>query len=432
MGLMRLFISCVTREFGSYRADLRDLLTSAECEVRIQDDFDNGPGTLLEKLNGYIAECDAVIHLIGDGAGVRAKPAEVRWLRGKYTDFPSALPELKKLLKPNSCPFTYTQWECYLALYHCVPCYVYLADGGSRREAEWAPSVDDAKSQQAHIERLRQGGKDRRQESFGDARNIADRFVRSYARDGGLTSARGAGRTTFPRYRKSTSAPHALADRQDEFRRFQWLISDQVDRRALLILGPSDLGKSVLLSAFAGVARRVSLIGVAHGEFKTGLGLNMVLAQMRRDLMALPFRRFDREAGAEGRPEMLHAAFLEDLSESRRPVLIVLDTFEQATEDSKRWVEDHLLPRCCQTQGLRLVIAGTQVPAPSPRFSSLTERLELGPIVDPGHWCSYFRKVLKCQRFPDEHLATLVLAAGGRPRTMHLFLTNLLNAPGQA
>jgi hypothetical protein len=118
---MRVFVSCVSREFGAYRDDLSGALTAATREVKVQEQFQAGGGTLLEKLDHYIDGCDAIIHLVGEGVGAVAKPAEVRWLLDTYHDFSQRLPELASDLDPDNCPFSYTQWECFLALYHRVP-----------------------------------------------------------------------------------------------------------------------------------------------------------------------------------------------------------------------------------------------------------------------------------------------------------------------
>ena len=340
----RVFISCVSREFGSYREDLRKALTSAGREIKIQEDFVDGPGTLLEKLDDYLTKCQSVIHLVGEGAGVKPKPAEIRWLLAKYPDFPRVLPELERELTPDGCPFSYTQWECFLALYHRIPCYIYLAEGASRRETGWTPTPESAAEQQAHIERLVKLGHDRRKEVFSDARDIAIRFFNAYYDAGGHVPAYVPAAKVFHWPQMAPLRRPGLADRDRERKAFQSLVTGQSHERVLLIHGPSDRGKSVLLFEFFEIAKCLSGLGVAHAEFKTALPLGEVLADARRDLRFLRFPRFDRELGQDRRPEMLRAAFLEDIEESPEPVLLIFDAFEQATEDAKRWVEDQLLP----------------------------------------------------------------------------------------
>lgn len=73
----RLFISCVSEEFGTYRQVLRRHLARADCEVKLQEEFRQTPVDTIEKLDGYIRGCAAVIHLVGEGSGAVANPQAV-------------------------------------------------------------------------------------------------------------------------------------------------------------------------------------------------------------------------------------------------------------------------------------------------------------------------------------------------------------------
>ena len=156
-----------------------------------------------------------------------------------------------------------------------------------------------------------------------------------------------------------------------------------------------------------------------------------MLGSLRRDLSGLDFPRFDREQRGNARPEMLHSAFLQDLQDCAEPVLLLLDSFEQAGADARRWVEDQLLPRCRQLPGLRLVLAGQQVPEPIGPLVRLTERRELPPIPDPEPWCTFYHDVLNGGAIPDDHIRTLVQTAQGSPRAMSEFLGILVAAEAQ-
>ena len=82
MSTYRVFISCVSAEFKNYRESLRKNITNNWREVKVQEDFTVGGGSLLEKLDDYIQRCQPIIHLIGEDCGSKAKPAEVRRLAG--------------------------------------------------------------------------------------------------------------------------------------------------------------------------------------------------------------------------------------------------------------------------------------------------------------------------------------------------------------
>ena len=71
---MRVFLSCVISEFKSYRLKMANQLGALKhhpFEVKVQEDFQQGGYTLLDKLADYVRECDLVIHLAGDACGAR-------------------------------------------------------------------------------------------------------------------------------------------------------------------------------------------------------------------------------------------------------------------------------------------------------------------------------------------------------------------------
>ena len=75
---VNIFLSTVSDEFRFYRDELRRDLTRPNVEVKVQEDFiDLGLGTL-HKLEHYIAQCDAVIHLVGDMTGSAPKGGRSR------------------------------------------------------------------------------------------------------------------------------------------------------------------------------------------------------------------------------------------------------------------------------------------------------------------------------------------------------------------
>jgi Domain of unknown function (DUF4062) len=74
---MKVFLSCVTREFGSYRQRLAAQLAALPgqaFEVKVQEDFQQGRFTLLDQIGAYIRECDLVLHLVGDSSGAIPSP----------------------------------------------------------------------------------------------------------------------------------------------------------------------------------------------------------------------------------------------------------------------------------------------------------------------------------------------------------------------
>jgi hypothetical protein len=421
----RIFISCVSTEFRTYRTSLRTALTSSGREIKIQEDFHDGAGTLMEKLDHYITRCQAVIHLVGSSTGEKAKAAEIRWLLQTYPNFAAVLPELADQLDPESCPFSYTQWECFLALYHRVPCFIYRAGDSSEREPEWRADAAAMAAQTQHVERLRALGQDRRMTDFADARDVALRFLNSYLADAGQAPANAVAAVEWPTI---SAADYRLADRETEFAELCALLRGDASHRLLGVHGPSDRGKSALLAEFFQFVRKQQGIRAAYAEFKTSLPLSDVLLDLRRDLNAIRFPRFDRQRD-NGTPEMRRQAFLLDVEESGQPVVLILDAFEQATEEASQWVLTRLLPLCDPCAGIRVVLGGQTLPDlhANHRLARRVRCFELPPIREAAPWCDYGRRVLglSVEKLPDAHIGTLVTAAKGSPRVVSGLLNNL-------
>jgi len=92
---MKIFLSAVTRQFEACRKELRSDLSAIGCEVKVQEDFQQGPRTLIERLEEYVAQCDRVIALVGDAYGSEAAGTAV----------PATDP-----------PRSYTQWEYFFTM----------------------------------------------------------------------------------------------------------------------------------------------------------------------------------------------------------------------------------------------------------------------------------------------------------------------------
>lgn len=154
---MKVFLSCVTREFGSYRLRLAEqlgALAQKRFDVKVQEDFVQGGFTLLDQLAAYIRECDLVIHLVGDLAGAQPSEEHVRAM-------------FERLGEPASEPLptlSYTQWEYELARRFGRRMLCYLATAEAGRDCAGDPqgcgqTEEDARLQVTHRERIEREGK---------------------------------------------------------------------------------------------------------------------------------------------------------------------------------------------------------------------------------------------------------------------------------
>lgn len=163
----KLFLSAVTREFEPHRKLLAGDLKRPDLDVAVQEDFGVLGATTLEKLDDYLRNCDAVVHLVGKATGAVAEEPAVAALLAKYPDLGARLPGLAPALAHAQPGFSYTQWEAYLALYHGRPLFIYLpADfeheaACDPRAAAFGFDAGEWEAQKRHYRRLAELGRDR-------------------------------------------------------------------------------------------------------------------------------------------------------------------------------------------------------------------------------------------------------------------------------
>jgi tetratricopeptide (TPR) repeat protein len=155
---VRIFLSTVSDEFLAYREALRHDLTRHNVEVKVQEDFKDLGGDTLDKLDVYIAQCDAVVHLVGDMTGSAPPVLPLRTLRRKRLDLADKLPPLGEILQDGISP-SYTQWEAWLALYHGKQLFIAKAADGAERGPRYAPTEASRAAQVAHLAGLRKAGR---------------------------------------------------------------------------------------------------------------------------------------------------------------------------------------------------------------------------------------------------------------------------------
>ena len=152
--MSRVFLSCVSSEFESYRTLLTHDLRRAGVDLRVQEDFGVAGGTLLAALDRYIRECSAVVHLIGEGSGWCPAAADVSSLLTSYHDFTARVSALRDLPSESLTRISFTQWESYLAIYHGRRLHIYRATDTAPRGSRFVRNADEAALQAAHFQRI--------------------------------------------------------------------------------------------------------------------------------------------------------------------------------------------------------------------------------------------------------------------------------------
>jgi energy-coupling factor transporter ATP-binding protein EcfA2 len=119
-------------------------------------------------------------------------------------------------------------------------------------------------------------------------------------------------------------------------------------------------------------------------------------------------------------------AWLRDLSQFDRPLLLVVDTYEKAGADLQSWLESVIvrLPRACKL--LRIVIAGQEVPDTDTgeEWVDFCCKYELKGVPTPEDWLPVIKE--RGFRVPSEHpldyLACLCDFTKGSPGQISAFI----------
>ena len=151
---LKIFLSAVSNEFHGYRDLLRSDLTRPNVEVKAQEDFKDLGGDTLDKLDDYIAHCDAVIHLVGEMTGAETDPDHEQGpLLQKHPDIATKLAPLGAALAAGK-RLSYTQWEAWLALYHGKRLLIAKGAPDAPRGEGFAPTDASQGAQAEHLSRL--------------------------------------------------------------------------------------------------------------------------------------------------------------------------------------------------------------------------------------------------------------------------------------
>lgn len=211
-----------------------------------------------------------------------------------------------------------------------------------------------------------------------------------------------------------------LADRRDAFALFEKAITGQMPKRILLIRGPSNTGKTALTEALTAYAKHLG-VSTASFDFKGCPSLDELMEGLKLDLGA---KLLPQAYKASGASRFFH--LIADLQQVAMPLLLVLDTWQQASQEAQDWVEKQLLFRLDKAPCLVVVLAGQRVPEPASRpWGTLAVSCDLQPIQQVEDWLTFVRNGLQCTGISGEQVATLIAATRGDPGHLSALLTTL-------
>ena len=115
MADVKLFLSCVSAEFGVYRDALRRALTLPNVDGQDLGGFKPLGGDTLHLLEDYIEDCEAVVHFVGEMAGSTPASISVEDLLARRPGLEDRLAR-KGIARQALASLTYAQWEAWLAI----------------------------------------------------------------------------------------------------------------------------------------------------------------------------------------------------------------------------------------------------------------------------------------------------------------------------
>lgn len=212
-----------------------------------------------------------------------------------------------------------------------------------------------------------------------------------------------------------------IADRRDIFSALVQMLSGG-RQRYLLLKGDSNVGKTWTLGEMDLYAQR-------HGihctliDLKGCRTLEEIIGSLGSAFGSEILRRLHNTHG-NGQTNSL----IEDLQCQTSPVLLIFDTYEQATPEVRRWIEGQVLLRLVHAPAVVVVIAGKEVPDHLKyTWRSVAQYLQLGPIPDPSHWREYVERRYQFQA-PEGSIEILTRATRGDPGLLSCLLENLVTS----
>ncbi len=255
-----------------------------------------------------------------------------------------------------------------------------------------------------------------------------------------------------------------LADYERERQAFDALLSPDCRERILLFCGESGGGKTPLLAACLErmpttipcipIQLRGSAVGVAEIFYRAGRRLDWKrLPHFTGRVAALEgvpqvqvdgnwlrginnsinvALRAENPADQKQRRAALTDAWFQDLSAFDHPVLVALDTYEQAPADVADWIGGPFLARVEHTPSLRVLLAGQTVPAlPNIEWGHCCVDHELLGVPEAKYWLPVVEAM---QRYipSTDWLAGVCYALDGNPAKIIQAIESLPRRRGES
>jgi hypothetical protein len=163
-------------------------------------------------------------------------------------------------------------------------------------------------------------------------------------------------------------------------------------------------------------------VEVARADCKGCPSMDSILATLLFDLPPGFLPETEKAVGA-----LRFFKMIEDLIALDRPLLIALDTWQDSSEEVRKWIEQRLLPGVPRMPGVVALIGGHEVPKPAQTWGDFAAPRQLEPISSAEDWFEYTQRRWPSVSIPKERVETITLAVGpmGRPNVIDGLLDGL-------
>ena len=257
------------------------------------------------------------------------------------------------------------------------------------------------------------------------------------------------------RNHRTEESINSFANYQKQREAFMALLNPDCEKRIMLFHGESGTGKTALIMTcknyvcepvyYVPIQLRNTVVNVAELFSRTGrligwnrfpnftrkvarlnkapdLKLNIQdNKQIGMDNMIKIAMTTENHSDRMERQVHLTEAWFEDINKIEIPILLAMDTYEQAATEMKEWVSGPFLYRAAYCNNIRVVIAGREVPESNNiEWGHCCDLHELYGVMEAEHWLPVVENLGRM--IPKEpqltYLEGICDALSGRPDAM--------------
>lgn len=213
-----------------------------------------------------------------------------------------------------------------------------------------------------------------------------------------------------------------LANRRPEFGDFKQVLAGKTSRRILLLQGPSNRGKTALLRALRAYCDRVQ-VPFSYVDLKGCPLIETVFHTIQLDIGPNLLPGFHTAESPDRGFKLLS-----DLKRLGEPLVLALDTYQDASDAIRMWVECQLLSQVDKTPAVTVVLCGHKLPEPSKHiWDQIANFVNLPKIRAVDDWLDYVHREVPDTQLTREQVEALTVVYDGNPGEISAAILTIAN-----